>query len=94
MTLRSSIFGFDRFSGAINAGILMWLRAIWIARVQLFLRFVGSSVDTSGPTHGFTSLMRAMRHLWNKLGVELANQAVWYHALTYVSINLNILYWY
>ena len=59
MMLSSSIVDLQRLLAEMSLGILRWLKAMLMARLQLAWRLVGSSFETSGATPGLTSLMRA-----------------------------------
>ena len=64
MMLSSSMEELERLSAEISLGILRWLKAMLIAKVQFLTCFDGSSLDASEAMPGFTTLMRAISALY------------------------------
>ena len=57
MMLSSSMEELERLSAEISLGILRWLKAMSMARLQFMRPLVGLSVVTFGATPGLTSLI-------------------------------------
>ena len=63
MMLSSSMEELERLSAEISLGILRWVKAMLMARLQFLNVFDGSSLNGSEAMPGFTSPIRAISAL-------------------------------